>query len=162
MIVIPGIIILLPASFSQEMGLEWIEWVVDVIPGRDGPENMSILKRREVAARPSKRAVGFFGFDQIRSVWVSTSWDLRPKMRRAWEVSDCIIIIIIIIDITVYNSINVTLTFNSFFSSLARSKYLFIFSLCFIFTPLELKNLLDSKFSFFLVNQYEVRSSGRD
>ena len=44
--------------------LEWIESVVDVIPGRDGPENLRILKRQVVEVRPLMRAVGFFGSEK--------------------------------------------------------------------------------------------------
>ena len=68
--------------------LEWIEWVVDVVLGRDGPENLRILKRRVVAVRPLKRAIWFFFLsDQIRSVWqrpAKMNWDLKHhKMRCA-------------------------------------------------------------------------------
>ena len=37
--------------------LEWIDWVGDIIPGRDGPENFGILKKTGVEFQPSKRAV---------------------------------------------------------------------------------------------------------
>ena len=49
--------------------------MVDVVPRRDGPENLRILKRWLVDVRPLKRVAGLFGSDQIRSVWVSTSRD---------------------------------------------------------------------------------------
>ena len=42
--------------------------MVNVVPGRDGPENLRILKRRVVEFLPLKRAVGFIGSDQSRSV----------------------------------------------------------------------------------------------
>ena len=42
--------------------LEWIKWVVEVVPGRKGPENMRILKRRVVEVRPMKHAACFFFF----------------------------------------------------------------------------------------------------
>ena len=45
-----------------------IEWVDDVMSGRDDPENLKILKKTWVEVRPLKFAVGFFGSDQIWSV----------------------------------------------------------------------------------------------
>ena len=51
------------------------EWVIDVIPGRNGPENLRILRRQGVYVQPLKQVVGFFGSDEIRSVWVLTSRD---------------------------------------------------------------------------------------
>ena len=47
----------------------------DVIPGRDDPENLKILKKTSVEVRQLKRTVGFFVSDEIRSVGVSTSRD---------------------------------------------------------------------------------------
>ena len=41
--------------------------MVDVVPGRDDPENLRILKKRVVKVRPLKRAVVFFRSDQSRS-----------------------------------------------------------------------------------------------
>ena len=52
--------------------------MVNVVHGRDVPENLMILKRRVVEVRPLKRVVGFFGSDQSRSLWVSKSgYELR-------------------------------------------------------------------------------------
>ena len=46
--------------------LDWTEWVDDIITERDGPVNLRILKKTRVEVRPLKRAIGFFGSDQIR------------------------------------------------------------------------------------------------
>ena len=52
--------------------------MVDIILGRDGLENLRILKER-VDVRPLKRVAVFFGSDQNKSVWVSTgSYEMRP------------------------------------------------------------------------------------
>ena len=56
-----------------------IEWVDDVMPGRDGPENFRILKRW--LDQSSKQAVEFFfdliRWDKFRSRPAEMSWDLR-------------------------------------------------------------------------------------
>ena len=62
--------------------------MVDVVPGRDGPENVKILERQVVEFRPLERAVVFFNLikaNQFGSRPAEMSWDLRHhKMNRAW------------------------------------------------------------------------------
>ena len=48
-----------PDRKGIERPSEGIEWVVDVVSGRDDPDNLRILKRRVVEVRPLKSAVGF-------------------------------------------------------------------------------------------------------
>ena len=58
------------------------EWVVNLVLGRDGPENLSILKRKLVKVRSLGWVVEFFG--QIKARPTEMSWDPRhAKMRRA-------------------------------------------------------------------------------
>ena len=62
------------------------------------------------------------------------------------------------------NGITVTFMFHCFFNSLARSRYLLLFSLSFNFTPWSdwtAKSTIPQVLSFF-VDYYEVWSSGRD
>ena len=60
--------------------------MVDVVPGRHGPEILRILKRRVVEVQPLKRVVGFFGSDQSRSVSIST---VRKELR-SWTPQDAL------------------------------------------------------------------------
>ena len=65
--------------------LEWIEWMDDVIPGKDGLENLKIFFKKGVEIRPWNQAVGFFGWNQSGSWRVEMSWDLKHyKMCRTW------------------------------------------------------------------------------
>ena len=57
-----------------EWPLEWIKWVVDIEPGRDGLENLRILKRWVVEVRPLKHTVFFFFF-RIWSKQISLGLD---------------------------------------------------------------------------------------
>ena len=50
------------------MEMEGIEWVVDVIPWRNSPQNFRILKMQGAEGRPTKCAGGFFRSDDIKSV----------------------------------------------------------------------------------------------
>ena len=68
--------------------LKRIEWVVDVVPGRDGPENLRILKRQKLRFNRWSVWLGFSNLikaDQFGSRLAEMSWDLRHhKMCRAW------------------------------------------------------------------------------
>ena len=62
----------------------WIEWVDDVMPGRDVLRILRISKRQVVEFLLLKRAAKFFSDLKSRSLWVSTGRDLKHhKMHRA-------------------------------------------------------------------------------
>ena len=66
---------------------KWDWSVDDVIPRRDGPENLRILKRRQLRIRPLKAGLGFLplrhAVEFFGSRLAEMNWDLKyHKMRR--------------------------------------------------------------------------------
>ena len=95
----------------------------------------------------------------------SVSWMISTHPFFAKSTSPCTNPLVTVPNAHIAIGISVTFMFHSFFSPLARSRYLLLFSLSFSFTlgsPGTAKSSIRQILFFFLVDDYSVRLSGRD